>query len=122
MPRVKIEQKKCTRCGIVKPLDEFGMLAYRNILKSWCKECCQEYNRVQYSKSMSYKRPKVEKYINFKDGTKLPIYVINTLKEFSNCYIRKLTFKQETLEMYVGFKVSLRHPADGIGWVIERKQ
>lgn len=122
MPRIKIEQKKCSRCGIVKPLDEFGSLAYRGVLKSWCKECCNEYSKVQWSKKSSYKHPKEEKYILFKDGSKLPIFLINTLKEFNNCYIRKLTFKQETLEMYVGFKVSLRHPADGIGWVIERKQ
>ena len=121
MPRVKIEQKKCTRCGIVKPLDEFGMLAYRNILKSWCKECCKEYNKVQYSKSMSYKKPKVEKYINFNDGTKLPIWVIKTIKEHGNCGLgAKIKFNIHKLEDFVGFKIRVVQYADG--YVLERDE
>jgi hypothetical protein len=39
--------KRCTKCGIEKPPDEFHKM--RNWLQSWCKSCMQEYQR-EYGK------------------------------------------------------------------------
>lgn len=34
-----MEQKKCTRCSIVQPSENFRFRPQRNCLDSWCKRC-----------------------------------------------------------------------------------
>ena len=41
--------RTCTRCGIEKPIEEFGFkYRERGIRQSWCKPCYVEYKRVWY--------------------------------------------------------------------------
>src|SRR5713101_9935116 len=48
MPSVA-EFKTCGKCGIVKPLDEFGFRYPKlGIRHSWCKSCFAEYKRHWY--------------------------------------------------------------------------
>ena len=43
------ETRTCTRCGIEKPIEEFGFkYRERGIRQSWCKPCYVEYRRVWY--------------------------------------------------------------------------
>ena|SRR5438093_10052915 len=43
------ETRTCTRCGIEKPIEEFGFkYRERGIRQSWCKPCYVEYKRVWY--------------------------------------------------------------------------
>lgn len=41
--------KKCPRCGKLKPAAAFGADASKKSgLRSWCKECCKQYDRDNY--------------------------------------------------------------------------
>ena len=41
--------RRCARCGIEKPIDEFGFkYRERGIRQSWCKPCYVEYKRLWY--------------------------------------------------------------------------
>jgi hypothetical protein len=43
------DTRKCARCGIEKPVDEFGFkYRERGIRQSWCKPCYVEYKRLWY--------------------------------------------------------------------------
>jgi hypothetical protein len=47
-----IETKTCGKCGINKPLDEFGFRYPKlGIRHSWCKSCFVEYKRVWYERN-----------------------------------------------------------------------
>lgn len=43
------DTRRCARCGIEKPIDEFGFkYRERGIRQSWCKPCYVEYKRLWY--------------------------------------------------------------------------
>jgi hypothetical protein len=43
------DTRRCARCGIEKPIDEFGFKQReRGIRQSWCKPCYAEYKRLWY--------------------------------------------------------------------------
>ena len=51
----------------------------------------------------------------------IPRWVMKTLKENGNCYIRhRMNLTMEELSYVIGFPVKKRRTSDGIGWVLER--
>ncbi|TMC71628.1 MAG: hypothetical protein E6J13_07185 [Chloroflexi bacterium] len=47
-----VETRVCGRCGIEKPLDEFGFRYPKlGIRHSWCKDCFVEYKRAWYERN-----------------------------------------------------------------------
>lgn len=60
-----VRLKPCTRCGIVKALDEFylyktGKQAGRRF--SWCKECCRTYSRERARANVQRSRAQCREY------------------------------------------------------------
>ena len=56
-------QKRCSKCGKVKPVTEF----YKNRtskdgLRFWCKECCRQYDRESYKKNREKRLNYVKNY------------------------------------------------------------
>lgn len=52
--------KVCSKCGIEKPLNEFGKeKRLKHGLRCWCKSCCSEYNKVY--NQINEKRVKAQK-------------------------------------------------------------
>lgn len=50
-----MDTKKCSKCGIEKPLDEFGIIKERKSgHRSECKECNRKY-KVEYRKKLREK-------------------------------------------------------------------
>jgi len=121
MGRKKIERKRCTRCGMYKHIEEFDPLAYRGILRSWCKECVVEFNQKQQAKAnINKKKSEIQKYMYFGDGSRLPLWVVRTIKEHGNCALgKKITFNLKKLESTVGFEINAKQDRDG--WILERK-
>jgi len=39
---------RCTRCGYSKPPDRFYPRSDYPGLRSWCKDCCREWQRAYY--------------------------------------------------------------------------
>lgn len=67
------------KCGIAKPLLEYGV-AYKKkngeySLKSRCKACTQEVNRVSKRKAKRVKKPKEEHVIDISFWTKGNYYL-----------------------------------------------
>lgn len=45
------KQKRCTKCGLPKPLEDFGTNARRTDgRQSWCKKCARDYVRARRAK------------------------------------------------------------------------
>src|SRR6267143_7249487 len=46
------ETKICGRCGLEKPIDEFGFRYVKlGIRHSWCKDCFVDYKRLWYERN-----------------------------------------------------------------------
>lgn len=55
-------EKRCPRCGQVKPLDEFGLNKSKNDGHSdYCKECTREMSRESYYRAKERKSANAEK-------------------------------------------------------------
>lgn len=53
--------KKCTKCGIEKPLTEFSVRKYKGhyYYQSWCKSCFAEYKREHHKRTYT-PRPRIK--------------------------------------------------------------
>src|SRR6266536_537939 len=54
--------KKCGRCGVEKPLDEFHQWNQRDGRQLWCKSCRKEYDRKYHARTRE--RRFVQKQLN----------------------------------------------------------
>lgn len=44
--------RRCSRCGEVKPTEEFPMkIRTRGLRRVWCRDCCREYGREHYARN-----------------------------------------------------------------------
>ena len=50
----------------------------------------------------------------------IPIWVINNLKWYGNCFIQKAIYDLATIKKIVGFGCEYRRALDGKGWIIEK--
>lgn len=56
-------EKKCTKCGTVKPLEQFYKSIHKNDgLDSWCKKCKVEDNRAYVQRNIEEKRKYRKQY------------------------------------------------------------
>lgn len=47
-----IDGRCCSRCGEVKPIDEFPMkVKERGLRRVWCRDCCRAYGREHYQRN-----------------------------------------------------------------------
>ena len=55
--------KKCTKCGRELPLSEFGKHKItKDGVRSWCKSCVREYDKIWYETHLSYELTHARKY------------------------------------------------------------
>lgn len=80
------QEKKCTKCGKVKPIEEF---AFKNkakgIRRSQCKQCIREYDKNRYAENRNNCQEKLKEN-HKKQSDMLKQYVLQ-LKEKSSCAI-----------------------------------
>ena len=58
-----IEEKLCTKCGIIKSTSEFGKnKTKKDGLQSYCKECVKKYKKKHYSDNKKYYLEKAKTY------------------------------------------------------------
>ena len=61
--------KHCTRCRKIRPKENFGVDKRTvDLLRSWCKECCNESNREQYQKHKARHLAKCQDYLGSTAG------------------------------------------------------
>ena len=96
------EFKRCTKCGVEKPLDEFSITKRDGILHQ-CKTCMREYYRNRYQQrpdvrermSEYYKRPDVRE--RYKERYKIP-EVKSKIRVRQKEYTHQPEFKQRRKE------------------------
>ncbi len=47
-----MEGRACTRCGLSKPAEDFGLRKATGKLQSWCKLCYRELHRIRWSENV----------------------------------------------------------------------
>lgn len=58
-----MKTKLCTKCGVEKPVSEFGLnKSKRDGLQSHCKECVKIYRRQHYTENKQYYLDKAKAY------------------------------------------------------------
>ena len=72
--------KRCTRCGVVKPLDRFGVRkdGYGDGRHAWCRECHSAHNsayhRRRYATDPTFRereKKRITEYLRRKAATRL---------------------------------------------------
>lgn len=53
-------EKRCTKCGEIKPVSRFFWRGDRGQFHSWCKSCCNEQNKKYYSLHKEYTRERAK--------------------------------------------------------------
>lgn len=80
------QEKKCTKCGKVKPIEEFSFKnKAQGIRRSQCKQCIKEYDKNRYEENRNNCQEKLKE--NHKKQTDTLKQYVLQLKQQSKCTI-----------------------------------
>lgn len=69
-----METKKCSKCGEVKPINEFyKQKSHKDGCQSYCKNCCSQWGKLYYQKNPEEQKNRVRNWVD-KNKEKVKIF------------------------------------------------